>query len=140
MAKMVPGAKRSCRATRTSCCLPSVTTAKLGRCPSWSNSKCSFTAPLVRRNCAQSNTDAHRAITVASRLRSLFLKRNFLFFFAGDQDTDLCLLCWGIFLAADGEAAGGRCGVSGLSGGEPAGFPNPLGLPQAAPEGAARVV
>src|SRR5262250_3267286 len=64
-----------------SCCLPSVTTAKQGRCPSWSSNKCSFTAPLLRRNCAQSKTDTHRAITVASKLSSLFLKRNFRCFF-----------------------------------------------------------
>src|ERR1700747_1827946 len=75
---MVPGAKCNWRATCISCCLPSVTTAKQGRCPSWSSNKCSFTAPLLRRNCAQSNSDAHRAITVASKLSSLFLKRKLL--------------------------------------------------------------
>src|SRR5215471_2047140 len=46
MTRMVPAAKSNCRATLTSCCLPSVTTAKLGRYPSWSNNKCSLTAPF----------------------------------------------------------------------------------------------
>ena len=39
-----------------------------------------FKRMLVRRNWAQSNTAAHRSITVASKLISLFLKRNFRFF------------------------------------------------------------
>jgi len=56
-----------------------VMTAKDGRYPSWSSSKWSFTAPLVRRNFAQSNIVAPRSITEASKLISGFLKRNFFF-------------------------------------------------------------
>src|ERR1700758_621199 len=93
MARIVPGAKCNCFATRTSCCLPSVTTAKFGRYPSWSNNKCSLTAPFERRNWAQSNTNTHREITLASKLISLFLKRNFRFFFPGGTGHHLLTFC-----------------------------------------------
>src|ERR1017187_1456002 len=76
-ARIVPGANRSVRATLISLVLPSVTTANHGRYPSWSSSRCSLMAPLVRRNFAQSNMLTDRSMTLPSRLISLFLKRNF---------------------------------------------------------------
>ena len=38
-----------------------------------------LTAPLVRRNFAQSKTDRERSMTLESSLTSLFLERNFRF-------------------------------------------------------------
>src|ERR1039457_7048429 len=76
-ARIVPGANRSVRATLISLVLPSVTTANDGRYPSWSSSRCSLMAPLVRRNFTQSIMLTDRSMTLPSRLISLFLKRNF---------------------------------------------------------------
>src|SRR6266480_2192284 len=77
MARIVPGANRSVRATLISLVLPSVTTPNDGRYPSWSSSRCSLIAPLVLRNFAQSNMLTDRSMMLPSRLISLFLKRNF---------------------------------------------------------------
>src|SRR5438445_1662102 len=57
-----------------------------------------------------------------------------------DQDFDLRLLCWGVFVAAAAEGVGGGCGLWGVSGGERTGSPDDLGFSQAAFEGAARVI
>src|SRR5271169_408110 len=57
-----------------------------------------------------------------------------------DQDSDLWVLCGSVFLAEDTEEVDRGCGVSGVGRGEPTGFPNDLGLSEAASGGAARVV
>jgi len=40
-------------------------------------------------------------------------------------------IAWGIFLAPDPEASGGRRRFSGVGGGEPAGLPHPIGFSEA---------
>src|ERR1017187_1493269 len=57
-----------------------------------------------------------------------------------EQDSDLWVLCGRVFLAPDAEEVERGCGVSGVGSGEPTGFPNDLGLSQAASGGAARVI
>src|ERR1017187_7983535 len=64
---MGPGSKRSVRVRRLLCTRPSGTRANRGSRPCSSSSRCSFTAPLVRRYCAQSKTLAQSSIRVASR-------------------------------------------------------------------------
>ena len=54
-----------------------------------------------------------------------------------DQDFDLWLLRWGVFLAADAKEGDRGCGISGVGSWERIGFPNDLGLSQAASGGAA---
>jgi len=49
LATVIPHGKARVWATLTSPTLPSVTCPKTGNYPSWSSSRCSFTAPLVCR-------------------------------------------------------------------------------------------
>jgi hypothetical protein len=57
-------------------CVAIQTRVVQGKCGAGARLEHCLTASLLRRNCAQSNSDAHNAMTVASKLRSLFLERN----------------------------------------------------------------
>src|SRR5882762_9366168 len=48
------------------------------------------------------------------------------------QDLDVWVLCGSVFLAADTEETEGGYRVSGVGSGEPTGFPNDLGVSEAA--------
>ncbi|MFA5617990.1 MAG: hypothetical protein WDK95_14210, partial [Syntrophorhabdaceae bacterium] len=67
------------RATLISWVSASVIRAKTGKYPSWSRRRCNLTGLLVWWQVAQSKRDRQSSMSVASRLKSLFLKRNFLF-------------------------------------------------------------
>lgn len=93
----VTNSNSSDRATFNSLFLPSVTTAKEGRQPSWSSGRCSLIVPLVQRNLAQSNNDTNRSITLPPRPVTncrTWLAAAFTMLRRGTRTSGVMRSCW----------------------------------------------